>query len=139
MWRRRAVEYHPGGDGRPLGGQVDGVEELFDFKPVFERAVSRVTDPGSDTRRSLHELVCIVATRLHLESAVLHPLGQSSTSAGGRSTATTKGVEMTFQELMQRSPVDRAAFYHQWPKDHREMQPELAAEYDQVAELLESF
>ena len=62
------------GEGRPLGGQLDTLDALFDFQPAFNDAVNRVTSPESHTRGELHELVCIVATRLHVERTVLTPL-----------------------------------------------------------------
>jgi hypothetical protein len=62
------------GEGRPLAGQLDTLAALFDFEPTFAAAISKVTSPDSDTRRALHELVCITSTRLHIERAVLSPL-----------------------------------------------------------------
>ena len=72
--RHTATEMPAPGDGRPLGGQLDDLDVLFDFRPAFDRAVARVTASESDTRTALHELVCILSTRLHIERVILLPL-----------------------------------------------------------------
>ncbi len=61
----------PAGD---LGGQLDTLDALFDFQPAFRRAVRQVTSPESNTRQAMHELVCTMATRLHVERVILLPL-----------------------------------------------------------------
>jgi hypothetical protein len=62
------------GEGRPLGGQLDSLDALFDFQATFEAAVDKTISPDSNTRQALHELVCITSTRLHIERVVLVPL-----------------------------------------------------------------
>ena len=74
MRSNTATEMPAAGEGRPLGGQLDDLDALFDFRPTFAQAVARVTSLESDTRVALHELVCIVSTRLHVERVVLLPL-----------------------------------------------------------------
>jgi hypothetical protein len=72
--KAQGAEMPAPGQGRPLGGQLDTLAVLFDFQPSFDAAVERTTAPDSHTRGALHELVCITATRLHIERVVLRPL-----------------------------------------------------------------
>jgi hypothetical protein len=107
------------GEGRPLGGQLDSLNALFDFHPTFVEAVGRVTSPDSDTRRALHELVCIVATRLHVEREILLPLF-AGLSQGGDFASRIKPNHRHIEGLLAR--IDRRA-----PSD-----PDLMALFEEL-------
>jgi hypothetical protein len=121
-----ATRQHPGsempapGEGRPLGGQLDTLDALFDFQSTFNDAVNRVTSPESHTRGELHELVCIVATRLHVERSVLAPLA-SSVPGGDDYQSTRQAVHHRIEQIL--SLIDRrAASDPQMPSLFKELQ-----------------
>jgi hypothetical protein len=123
--QRPGSEMPDPGAGRPLGGQLDTLDALFDFQSVFSDAINRVTSPESHTRGELHELVCIVATRLHVERTVLAPL--ASTAVGGDDyNSTRKAVHHRIEQLL--SLIDRrGASDPQMPSLFQELQDVVAS------------
>jgi hypothetical protein len=113
-------------NGRPLGGQLDGLDALFDFKPAFDKAVSQVTAPGPNTRRALHELVCVTATRLHIERVVLVPLIAAHHPNASEYQKNVKTDHRRIEMLL--ALIDRRA-----PSD-----PDLASMFDELQDVVMS-